>query len=43
VAAAFKPPRWLRSGDVVEIDIENIGILRNTVTAEKSVSRDAAA
>jgi acylpyruvate hydrolase len=43
VAAAFKPPRWLRSGDVVEIDIENIGILRNTVTAEKSVSRDATA
>jgi 2-keto-4-pentenoate hydratase/2-oxohepta-3-ene-1,7-dioic acid hydratase in catechol pathway len=43
VASAFKPPRWLRNGDVVEIEIENIGILRNTVADEKSVSRHAAA
>jgi acylpyruvate hydrolase len=43
VAAAHKPPKWLRSGDVVEIDIEKIGILSNTVANEKSVSREAAA
>jgi acylpyruvate hydrolase len=43
VAAAHKPPKWLRNGDVVEIEIENIGVLKNTVADEKSVSRDAAA
>lgn len=29
-----KPPVWLKPGDVVEIEIERIGILRNRVTAE---------
>lgn len=28
------PPVWLREGDVVEIEIENIGTLRNTVVRE---------
>jgi 2-keto-4-pentenoate hydratase/2-oxohepta-3-ene-1,7-dioic acid hydratase in catechol pathway len=31
VGAAFDPPRWLRDGDVVRIDIEGIGELRNPV------------
>ncbi len=29
-----KPPLWLKPGDVVEIDIEGIGVLRNPVVAE---------
>jgi 2-keto-4-pentenoate hydratase/2-oxohepta-3-ene-1,7-dioic acid hydratase in catechol pathway len=33
VGAARKPPRWLRVGEVVEVEIEGIGILRNFVKA----------
>ena len=29
------PPRWLRAGDVLEIEAPGIGILRNPVTAEQ--------
>ena len=28
------PPRWLKPGDVIEIEVSSIGILRNTVVAE---------
>ena len=28
------PPRWLKPGDVVEIDVPEIGVLRNRVVAE---------
>jgi 2-keto-4-pentenoate hydratase/2-oxohepta-3-ene-1,7-dioic acid hydratase in catechol pathway len=34
VGARRTPPLWLKPGDMVEIDIENIGVLRNPVTAE---------
>lgn len=34
VGAARKPPVWLKAGDVVEIEIEKIGVLRNPVVAE---------
>ncbi|ENO76873.1 putative fumarylacetoacetate (FAA) hydrolase [Thauera sp. 63] len=34
VGAGFKPPRWLRVGDVVEVEIERIGSLRHTVVRE---------
>ncbi|MDB5411134.1 MAG: fumarylacetoacetate hydrolase family protein [Rhodospirillales bacterium] len=30
----FKPPRWLRPGDVVEVEVSGIGTLRNTVADE---------
>ena len=30
-----KPPIWLKPGDVVEIEVENIGVLRNRVVAER--------
>ncbi len=36
VAQARTPPPWLRPGDVVEVEIERIGILRNPVVAEAS-------
>ncbi|XBS71435.1 fumarylacetoacetate hydrolase family protein [Acerihabitans sp. KWT182] len=32
--ARFDPPRWLRPGDVVEVEAEGIGVLRNTVRDE---------
>ncbi len=31
VGMAFDPPKFLRSGDVMELTIENIGMLRNTI------------
>jgi 2-keto-4-pentenoate hydratase/2-oxohepta-3-ene-1,7-dioic acid hydratase in catechol pathway len=34
VGMAMKPPRYLAPGDVVEIEIEKIGVLRNPVVAE---------
>jgi 2-keto-4-pentenoate hydratase/2-oxohepta-3-ene-1,7-dioic acid hydratase in catechol pathway len=34
VGAARTPPRWLQSGDIVEVDIDGIGILRTTVADE---------
>lgn len=34
VGMARKPPRWLRPGDVMEVDIEGVGVLRNTVAEE---------
>jgi 2-keto-4-pentenoate hydratase/2-oxohepta-3-ene-1,7-dioic acid hydratase in catechol pathway len=33
--ARFTPPRWLRPGDVVEVESKAIGILRNTVSSEQ--------
>lgn len=32
--ARFDPPRWLKPGDVVEVESSRIGVLRNTVVAE---------
>jgi 2-keto-4-pentenoate hydratase/2-oxohepta-3-ene-1,7-dioic acid hydratase in catechol pathway len=34
VGFARKPPLWLKAGDVVEIEISGIGVLRNPVVAE---------
>jgi 2-keto-4-pentenoate hydratase/2-oxohepta-3-ene-1,7-dioic acid hydratase in catechol pathway len=34
VGMAQKPPRWLRPGDSVSIEIENIGTLTNSVENE---------
>ena len=35
VAAGGDPPRWLRPGDVVEAEVEGIGILRNRIVAPR--------
>lgn len=35
VAHAMKPPGWMKDGDVVEVEIEEIGILSNPVALEK--------
>jgi len=34
--ARFDPPIWLKPGDVVEVEAEGIGILRNTVADEET-------
>jgi 2-keto-4-pentenoate hydratase/2-oxohepta-3-ene-1,7-dioic acid hydratase in catechol pathway len=34
VGHARKPPLWMKNGDVVEVEIEKIGILRNPVVKE---------
>jgi 2-keto-4-pentenoate hydratase/2-oxohepta-3-ene-1,7-dioic acid hydratase in catechol pathway len=36
VAAGFHSPKWLQVGDVVEAEIEGIGVLRNRVIAPRS-------
>ncbi len=33
VGMARKPPVWLKAGDVVEVEIEGVGLLRNSVVA----------
>ena len=33
---SFDPPRFLIPGQVVEIEVEGIGVLRNTVIAEEA-------
>ncbi|KAL2845111.1 fumarylacetoacetate hydrolase family protein [Aspergillus pseudodeflectus] len=34
VAAFLDPPQWLQSGDVVEVDIEGLGSIRNKIIIE---------
>lgn len=34
VGMARKPPVWLKAGDVVEVEVERVGLLRNEVVAE---------
>jgi 2-keto-4-pentenoate hydratase/2-oxohepta-3-ene-1,7-dioic acid hydratase in catechol pathway len=33
VAAGFVPPQWLKVGDVLEAEVEGIGVLRNRIVA----------
>lgn len=35
VGAATDPPRWLRPGDVVEVEVEGVGVLVNPVVGER--------
>jgi 2-keto-4-pentenoate hydratase/2-oxohepta-3-ene-1,7-dioic acid hydratase in catechol pathway len=34
VGQARTPPVWMKSGDTIEIEIEQIGVLRNPIVAE---------
>ncbi len=36
VGMAKKPPRWLKPGDVFEVEIAGVGLLRNPVIAERT-------
>ncbi|KAA0998815.1 fumarylacetoacetate hydrolase family protein [Paraburkholderia panacisoli] len=40
VGAFRQPPLWMKAGDVVEVEISKIGILRNVVVDETHGSRD---
>jgi 2-keto-4-pentenoate hydratase/2-oxohepta-3-ene-1,7-dioic acid hydratase in catechol pathway len=33
VGMGFNPPRWLKVGDVLEAEVESIGVLRNQIGA----------
>ena len=37
VGYARKPPVFMQAGDVIEVEIEQIGILRNPVIAEEAI------
>lgn len=43
VGLARKPPRWLKPGETVEVEIEGIGVLANPVVAEEDANRPGAA
>ena len=34
VGMAMKPPKWLKNGDVVKIEIAEIGSIENTIMEE---------
>ena len=34
VAHARKPPNWMKQGDVIEVEVEKIGVLANPVVDE---------
>ena len=35
VGAKRTPPLWMKAGDVVEVEVERVGVLRNTVADEQ--------
>jgi len=39
VGFARKPPLWMKPGDIVEVEIVGIGVLRNPIVAERWVPR----
>jgi 2-keto-4-pentenoate hydratase/2-oxohepta-3-ene-1,7-dioic acid hydratase in catechol pathway len=43
VGIGFSPPRFLADGDVVEVEIEGIGVLRNTVRRATEITQADAA
>jgi 2-keto-4-pentenoate hydratase/2-oxohepta-3-ene-1,7-dioic acid hydratase in catechol pathway len=34
VGARREPPVWMKPGDVIEIEIDRVGVLSNTITDE---------
>jgi 2-keto-4-pentenoate hydratase/2-oxohepta-3-ene-1,7-dioic acid hydratase in catechol pathway len=43
VGAARKPPVFMKSGDICEIEVERIGVLRSHVVDEAAISDQRAA
>jgi 2-keto-4-pentenoate hydratase/2-oxohepta-3-ene-1,7-dioic acid hydratase in catechol pathway len=41
VGAFRKPPRWLKPGDLVEVEVEGLGVLRNRVELETAPAATA--
>lgn len=42
VGAGRKPPLWMKSGDICEVEIDRIGLLVNSIRNEVAVGREAA-
>lgn len=42
VGLARKPPLWMQPGDVVEVEVEGLGVLRNPIADEAGQRRMAA-
>ena len=42
VGLARKPPLWMKAGDVCEVEVEGLGVLRNPVVDEAAAERAAA-
>ena len=42
IGAARKPPLWMKAGDVCEVEIEGIGVLRNRIVDEPAKAANAA-
>lgn len=40
VGAKRVPPLWMEAGDEVEVEVERVGILRNTVVDESSAGEN---
>ena len=36
VGSKRKPPVWMKAGDVFEVEVTGVGVLRNPVEAERS-------
>ena len=43
VGLARKPPLWMRDGDVCEVEIDGLGVLRNPVRDRDAAASEAAA
>lgn len=41
VGAFRKPPLWMKDGDVCEVEVEKIGVLRNPIKDEKAPKKEA--
>lgn len=41
IGAARKPPLWMKPGDVCEVEIQGIGVLRNAIIGEAAPARGA--
>lgn len=41
VGSARKPPVWMRPGDLLEVEIDRVGTLRNPVVAEEELSKSS--
>lgn len=38
VGAGFEPPKWLKSGDHVRVEVSGLGHIENEITAEKKIT-----
>jgi len=39
VGAGHTPPKWLKAGDTVRLEIDQIGVIENQIIAEPETAR----